>query len=505
MAIAAQIEANRRNSLKSTGPRTEEGKSKSRMNALDHGCRANVLVLPTEEFGQYENELQGWRRSLQPRNPAEEFLVQRLVGLGILRNRIDRAHTARLRKRIALGLFDEADSEQEKVVALTQRLFPDACLPGAFQKPAAESKSGRQAHDRKRGDMFPIDPDDPELLIIRLQRTLTGCRWLLEKWEALRVLVEQGTPWLGSDKLKAVRLLGRRPTDAHDWTDVAQVYMATHVLAGTSGDPFQEILDELPPEQTCVYAKFLKMRGYETCMPENCAAAKQMLLDIIDRAVEPLEQKADQLAEIAEQLAPCAADRLSWDDTPDGERLRRYEMRCSSTWFRLFDLLFKVRNDGGRLDFAAVASIGQPVRVSRIIESNSVAPAVASVTAAPVAAEAEPAAPGEANIEPQNAPTEANRAAATAPTEANRAPATAPTEANRAAATAPNEPDFGVHQVPGARHNQAREYRIDTPHVGHQGSRSKLGGKSTGHPVLDRVLGGRESTLLNLSGIFDTR
>jgi hypothetical protein len=494
MATAAQIEANRRNSQKSTGPRTEEGKSKSRMSALDHGCRANVLVLPTEEFGQYENELQGWRRSLQPRNPAEEFLVQRLVGLGILRNRIDRAHTARLRKRIALGLFEEADSEQEKVIALTQRLFPDACLPGAFQKPAAESKPGRQAHDRKRGEMSPIDPDDPELLIIRLQRTLTGCRWLLEQWEALRALVEEGKPWLGPDRLKAVRLLGRRPTDAHDWTDVAQVYMATHVLAGTSGSPFQEILDELPIEQACGYAKFLKMRGYDTCLPEDCVAAKQMLLDIIDRAVEPLEQKADHLAEIAEHLAPYAADRLSWDDTPEGERLRRYEMRCSSTWFRLFDLLFKVRNDGGRLDFAAVASIGQPVRVSRIIESDIVAPAVACDTSAPVAAEAEPAAPSEANFEPQTAPNEANRAAAIAPN-----------EANRAAAIAPNEPDFGVHQGSSTRHNQAREYRIDTPHVGHQGSRSKLGGKSTGHPVLDRVLGGRESTLLNLSGIFDTR
>jgi hypothetical protein len=494
MATAAQIEANRRNSQKSTGPRTEEGKDKSRMNALDHGCRANVLVLPTEEFGHYENELQGWRRSLQPRNRAEEFLVQRLVGLGCLRSRIDRAHTARLRKRIALGLFDEADAEQEKVIALTQRLFPDACLPEAFQTPAAESKPGRHAHDRKRGDMSPIDPDDPELLIIRLQRTLTGCRWLLEKWEALRVLVGQGTPWLGSDKLKAVRLLGRRPTDAHDWHEVAEIYLATHVIAGKSGNPFQEILDELSPEKSCLYAEFLKQRGYDSCMPEDRAAAKQMLLDIIDRAAEPLEQKADHLAEIAEQLAPYAADRLSWDDTPEGERLRRYETRCSSTWFRLFDLLFKVRNDGGRLDFAAVASIGQPVRVSRIVESDIVAPAVASVTSAPVAAVADPTAPSEANLEPETAPNEADRVAANAPN-----------EPKPAAPTAPNEPNSRIHCPTFERRNQAREYRIDMPHLGRPAGGSTLGGKSTGHPVLDRVLGGRESTLMNLSGIFDTR
>jgi hypothetical protein len=51
MATAAQIDANRRNAQKSTGPRTEEGKNRSRMNALDHGGRASILQLPPEEFG----------------------------------------------------------------------------------------------------------------------------------------------------------------------------------------------------------------------------------------------------------------------------------------------------------------------------------------------------------------------------------------------------------------------------------------------------------------------
>jgi hypothetical protein len=84
MATAAQIEANRRNSQKSCGPRTQAGMDKSRFNALDHGCRAKILVLPTEEFGDYENQCEAWKLSFRPRNPAEEFLIEGIVSLGCL-------------------------------------------------------------------------------------------------------------------------------------------------------------------------------------------------------------------------------------------------------------------------------------------------------------------------------------------------------------------------------------------------------------------------------------
>jgi hypothetical protein len=45
MATQKQIDADRRNALKSTGPRSEEGKAKIRRNALREGLTGQVITL----------------------------------------------------------------------------------------------------------------------------------------------------------------------------------------------------------------------------------------------------------------------------------------------------------------------------------------------------------------------------------------------------------------------------------------------------------------------------
>src|SRR5687768_14952071 len=45
---AKRLAANRANAQKSTGPRTKEGKSRSRMNALKHGMCSSSPLLPNE-------------------------------------------------------------------------------------------------------------------------------------------------------------------------------------------------------------------------------------------------------------------------------------------------------------------------------------------------------------------------------------------------------------------------------------------------------------------------
>jgi hypothetical protein len=54
MTTFRQIEANRRNARKSTGPVTEEGKQRSRCNAVRHGLTAETVICALEDAEDYK-------------------------------------------------------------------------------------------------------------------------------------------------------------------------------------------------------------------------------------------------------------------------------------------------------------------------------------------------------------------------------------------------------------------------------------------------------------------
>jgi len=53
MTSARQIEANRRNSLNSTGPKTDLGKQRASQNAVRHGLTAETVIVPLEDADDY--------------------------------------------------------------------------------------------------------------------------------------------------------------------------------------------------------------------------------------------------------------------------------------------------------------------------------------------------------------------------------------------------------------------------------------------------------------------
>ena len=81
MATRRQLEANRLNALKSTGPRTPEGKARSRRNAITHGLTARDVVLAHEDPARFEALCEELRLRFKPRDAFEEELAGRIAAL----------------------------------------------------------------------------------------------------------------------------------------------------------------------------------------------------------------------------------------------------------------------------------------------------------------------------------------------------------------------------------------------------------------------------------------
>jgi hypothetical protein len=80
MAISeSQLAANRTNAQHSTGPRTPEGKSHSRLNAFRHGITAQVINLPPEEMQAYLAFNKEQIQAHAPANPIEKQLAQTII------------------------------------------------------------------------------------------------------------------------------------------------------------------------------------------------------------------------------------------------------------------------------------------------------------------------------------------------------------------------------------------------------------------------------------------
>src|SRR5260370_3549185 len=79
MSSQAQIDANRRNAQKSTGPATPEGRAAVRLNALKHGLTSTILLLTDEDRHEFNRLCEAYEAEYQPAGPTEEALLKNLV------------------------------------------------------------------------------------------------------------------------------------------------------------------------------------------------------------------------------------------------------------------------------------------------------------------------------------------------------------------------------------------------------------------------------------------
>jgi hypothetical protein len=163
MSSLKQIEANRLNALKSTGPRTDEGKQRSRCNAVRHGLSAETVIADLEDQQDYEAFETAVASCYDVESAVERELVLRLASV-----------LWRLRRAIGIetALFESMDRQSPRSVgkacAEPTQLFS---LVGKSERPNSPVTSDAYSVQRSKiADSFLRLIDFPTCPLDRLNR-----------------------------------------------------------------------------------------------------------------------------------------------------------------------------------------------------------------------------------------------------------------------------------------------------------------------------------------------
>ena len=189
------------------------------------------------------------------------------------------------------------------------------------------------------------DPIDPARIVRRLEAFAAGCRWLLDRWGELRKILEDGRRWQPPDRLRAVRLLGRQPMDAMDDERLLSIYLACRAMDPQGRSAFADQVPEMHEEEVKRFTRRAEGRGAAGLTPADPAAGRSALLAIIDQAVARLEALRGVRLEQEAEARPRQLDVLAFDDTEDGERLRRYQEARERALFRSVATLSRARKE----------------------------------------------------------------------------------------------------------------------------------------------------------------
>ena len=145
MATLKQIEANRLNAQKSTGPTSTLGKATSSWNAFKSGLYTKAILAPGEDWNEFEALLNDYHFHYLAQSPAERDLVDQLIRDSWQLRRFDRveaqmwadqltvnSQSSSFHENTSLGQvfgsfsFDERLARLHRMMAATKRSFRDA-------------------------------------------------------------------------------------------------------------------------------------------------------------------------------------------------------------------------------------------------------------------------------------------------------------------------------------------------------------------------------------------
>ncbi len=332
MATQAQIAANQRNAQKSTGPRSDKGKAKSRENALKHGQRVFTLMptLPSEDPQRIDERIQEWMDDVQPRNARERELTAQAAWLTIDLERAQRIGTGHMAHRVVVAARQREQTisprERKRVHELGRKLL---YLNGP---------------EHIKVDKQPLGDDDPGLLVAELEDTAAGCRWLLDRWREYANLLERRTRWEEPVLIRFIRLLGKRLVEAVFDPEINLIFLAWDTIvpnyAREEWESYSEERSILDP----AYTHRLKWREIAP-RPKDVSEAWAVLYAIFERYVTRLEEvlAQNEASEAMLKQDPTWMDRAAMDYSPEFERLRRYQSARTRELHKTLELLNTMR------------------------------------------------------------------------------------------------------------------------------------------------------------------
>ena len=192
---------------------------------LKHGMTARSALLPGEDASELAARRREMLDDMQPRNSLEATLLVQIADDAWIADRCQEAALTQASFRIRHEPRDQTDAEKDQALELGEHLLfrPARPLPGTpigntwelTEPPAAD---------------VAVHPRHPARVLLRLERTIPGCDWLLERWRDLmqRLTVDQA--WRPLFAFQMVRLTGHRAIDMEENFDVLRMLLCSVTL-----------------------------------------------------------------------------------------------------------------------------------------------------------------------------------------------------------------------------------------------------------------------------------
>ena len=323
---------------------SEGNYDRSRFNALKHGLTAKTAVLPGEDPQLFQSVVEVYKVDLKTQNQVEDDLAESAALAKWQMDRARAAQSARIDHELLIRKEENSQRDAIAAAVIRSRLFHDRQGPIELYP----SKSQYYKGPRTSCSDEPDDPLDPIKLILEAESTVAGCQMLLREWEALRRNLLSGLSILSHEKLKMLRLMGKQPIQAVGNPEAAQVFLACHALEARDGYAFHELRCEIEEERFKSKKVELKRWEGQGITPGDPAAARAVLLGIMDAAIERLRLLERKQQELAETVARRDEEMLRQEEKKRDEQTLRHMDRCSRLMVRSIETIRKGHRDEER-------------------------------------------------------------------------------------------------------------------------------------------------------------